>query len=225
MYKQIKNWLSCMEKADKSGAKVNSLVRLMAKHASWKEVYGLWSKMIKPKADDRSADAQMYRVLTERLLTPEQPVLSKQFAFDNLGEFVQVPNNATAAEIKSAVKEHFVGVPMYVIEKSRKFRGIAVTADLVLAGVCVAYAPAEVIKDRADELGLKLLTREESVVANKVVLQLDTMAKAAGVPSLKHCFGWLIESDRSDYDAYSLDRPEHYWQCHPKESTYLVLKY
>lgn len=225
MYKQIQKWLLRMEKTDKSGAKISALMKMAVRYASWQEVYDFWSKLVRPTDADTSNDAQMYRMMQNRLLTPEWPVLGKQFVFDNLGEFVQVPNNATPAQIKSVVKEHFIGTPMYVLEKSRRFRGIALTPDLVLAGISSAYAPAETVKEKVDELGLKLLTKEESQAANKALPQLDYMLQAAGVPRLSHCFGWLVNGSEGEYRAYSLNRSDYGWQCHPEESIYLVVKY
>jgi hypothetical protein len=148
MYKQIQDWLLRMEKTDKSETKITAFMKMAVRYASWQEVYDFWSKLTRPALDDASNDAKMYRMMQNRLLTPEWPVLGKQFIFDNLGEFVQVPNNATPAQIKDAVKEHFIGTPMYVLEKSRRFRGVALTSDLVLAGISSAYAPAKVVQDK-----------------------------------------------------------------------------
>ena len=225
MYKQVQDWLLRMEKTDKSETKITAFMKMAVRYASWQEVYDFWSKLTRPALDDASNDAKMYRMMQNRLLTPEWPVLGKQFIFDNLGEFVQVPNNATPAQIKDAVKEHFIGTPMYVLEKSRRFRGVALTSDLVLAGISSAYAPAKVVQDKVDELDLKLLTKEESRTANKALPQLDYMLQAAGVPCLSHCFGWLVSGNDGKYKAYSLNRLDYGWRCHPDESIYLVVKY
>lgn len=224
MYKQIHNWLLRMEKTDKSEQKITALMKMAVRYASWHEVYGFWSKLVKPADDNKSNDAQMYRMMQNRLLTPEWPILGKQFVFDNLGEFVQVPNNATPAQIKAKVKEHFVGIPMFVLERSRKFRGIALTADLVFAGVSAAYAPSEAVKEKAEELGLQLLTKEESLIVNKALSQLDYMLKAADVPCLNHCFAWLIDN-KDRYESYTIHNPERISYCYPEESVYLVVKY
>lgn len=95
---------------------------------------------------------------------------------------------------------------------------------MVFAGVSAAYAPSEAVKEKAEELGLQLLTKEESLIVNKALSQLDYMLKAADVPCLSRCFAWLIDN-KDRYESYTIHNPERISYCYPEESVYLVVKY
>ena len=119
----------------------------------------------------------------------EQPILSSEFLVSQAANIIEVENGVERETIKDVVSSMPVSVPMYVVERCGKFRGFALTPQLILAGVtATAFFPYAVL-EMAGEMNVSLLTREETRVVEKNLQCLLSMMSKVDVPYLTKMSG------------------------------------
>lgn len=203
--------------------------QVFAEKAGWREVYDVRRSFV-PRAYGPYADHDMAvcDLLSERLFRMEQPILSPEFLASQATNIIEVENGADRETIKDVVSSMPVSVPMYVIERCGRFRGFALTPQLILAGVTATAFRPYVVLEMAEEMNVSLLTREETGVVEKNLQCLLDMMSKIDVPLLYEK-EWMLLPDENgvragSFETYNLRHSKRFGFLEHDDFSVLVAK-
>lgn len=137
-------------------------------------------------------DKQVEELLRRRLLRIEQPVLSAKLIKRFSDRIITVADDAASSEVYAAVREQYAGRLCYVIEKSGRLRGFALSSVLVIAGITPVNMFAKDIQSAAAKCNLRLTAEDDVPYIMSCRDELSAMMNEAGVPDFDGVFRWLL---------------------------------
>ena len=97
-----------------------------------------------------------------------------------------------SSEVYAAVREQYAGRLCYVIEKSGRLRGFALSSVLVIAGITPVNLFAKDIQSAAAKCNLRLTAEDDVPYIMSCRDELSAMMNEAGVPDFDGVFRWLL---------------------------------
>lgn len=159
----------------------------------WSFVYEAWINwMIRGYEPYADHDKQVEELLRRRLLRIEQPVLSAKLIKRFSDRIITVADDAASSEVYAAVREQYAGRLCYVIEKSGRLRGFALSSVLVITGITPVNLFAKDIQSAAAKCNLRLTAEDDVPYIMSCRDELSAMMNEAGVPDFDGVFRWLL---------------------------------
>lgn len=206
-----------LESADKIPTREDSVsewVQYINTH-SWKDVLHLRAKFVMRAGSQK--DEEIWHMMCQKLMQIEQPIVSVDFISEHKDRIIWVDSYSSKLRVKDAVAQKYSAInkPCFVVEKSGKLYGFALSENLVIAGIsAIDVFPHAAVK-KVMSLGLNFLTREDSTVVETNFFELNQMMIAANVPEV--CSQWMIVSEG---EKFPKDPYEGYDTRHPNRFTY-----
>ena len=194
-----------------------------AEKANWKKVYEAFQDfMPRGYAPYKDHDQQVLDVLRKHLFTIKFPICRVSENINHL----EVPNGIGVDNLKDLVNDTERDYPYLIVEKSGRYRGIALSQNLIFAGVCwIPAMPKEVIR-KAKELKLEFLTREDSKLMEQHFNEIDELLKAVGAPTVSDLSSWMVApvAAHAPYVVWQLSRRDRKGEIGETTPTYLLVK-
>ena len=174
-----------------------------AEKANWKNVYEAWQNFL-PRGYDpyKEHDRKVLEILRKRLFCIEYPICHVSEKINHL----EVPNGIGSASLKALVKDTERDYPYLIVEKSGRYRGIALSPDLIFVGMCwISVSISEAVQ-KARELKLDFLTREDSEVIEKYFKETNDLLDCIGAPTFREVFWWCVAplASHAPYEIWKL---------------------
>lgn len=187
--------------------------RRFVQQEDWTLIYAVYCHFV-PRADVPywEHNRAIHELLCERLLGFEYPVLPEWFLTKNKPLIIWVNDNAAVEQVKSKVRNCYAekSSPWYVVEKSGRLRGFALSADLIIAGVTPIAVFPHYLLETVERLGVSLLSRADSRFVEKYRPALIAQMREAEVPSLEKVCFWMLALKKGQagdpYECYDLER-------------------
>lgn len=191
--------------------------------AHWREVFNAFQDFIpRGYTPYKEHDKQVMDLLSSRLFRIEFPVSKLPFGVNLL----RVDNEIENLDLKALVKVTKKQYPYVIVEKNGRYRGIALTPDFILAGVCWFSAMPKTVIKRARELKLEFLTREDSKVVEQYFNEVDELLEVVGAPTISDLRCWLVApvASHAPYEVWQLSRRDRKGYIGEKTPTYMLAK-
>lgn len=227
-HKKNANKQDTLEKSDNFPTKEDSLEcwkNFITTH-SWKEVIQLKSQFIPLLGSEK--DDEIWRLLCNRLILIEQPIVSDYFIKENKDKIIWVDCQVSNQMVKNVVAQKYPSInkPCFVLETSGKLRGFALNKELIIAGVsAIAVFPFAAVK-KVMSLNLSFLNKEESSVVEENFHCLTQMMTQASVPTCDS--DWMIINDGpipyDPYIGYDIKHPNRFTYYEHDDCTVIFAK-
>ncbi len=191
--------------------------------AHWKDVYEAWQNFL-PRGYEpyKEHDQKVLKVLRRRLFGIEYPICHVSEKINHL----EVADGISSAQLKNLVKTTTKAYPYLIVEKSGRYRGIALSPDLIFVGMCwLSVSVAEAIQ-KAKELNLAFLTREDSAVMEQYFQQTNELLDCINAPTFRETIGWLVAplAAQAPYEIWKLSNKNRYGTIDDNCPTHLFVK-
>lgn len=145
----------------------------------------------------------VYSILKRRCERLEYPVLGKSFMEENSNRICIVPDDSSRGEVKVLAERSEKEYPFYVVEQSGKFRGIAVTYGLVLAGVLNRFCVAQKEQKLQDVNLSESLSLKDFGFLTSLQDEVSKMLQEAGLEPLQGRYWYRSDGSAGVWDIHS----------------------
>ncbi len=193
----------------------------------WSIIRQLLNKFV-PRVNDKQDDA-ILKILRERLRNIETPILSNAFINNHGHEIIWVKDGYDATAIKEVVSLAWTAYnkPCFVVAKSRKLIGFALSQNLIIVGATAVAFKAKTVMETVQAWSLSLLTRDDSETVETFFFKLNHMMKVAQVPRVDF-YDWILQpqNDRnhSPYEGFDIQHENRYTYYGGADYTNILVK-
>lgn len=194
---------------------------------NWSIIRQLLNKFV-PRVNDKQDEA-ILKILRERLRNIETPVLSNAFINNHGHEIIWVKDGEDTTAIKEVVSLSWLAYnkPCFVVAKSRKLIGFALSQNLIIVGATAVAFKAKTVMDTVQAWSLSLLTRDDSETVETSFFKLNHMMKVAQVPRIDF-YDWMLQpqNDRnhSPYEGFDIQHEKRYTHYSGADYTNILVK-
>ncbi len=175
----------------------------------WPIVYKAWNDFSPRGYEPYTVhDKEVGNLLWTRLFRIEQPILGRGFLKRHSRQIIFVDCDVDSETIKENVRQAYIGVPQYVVEKNGKLRGFCLSSELIVAGITLVLLPVSEMQREVRKRNLFLTNQDDAIRITLCRNKLSQMMKKAGVPSFSGVYYWIIKTSLGGDEEFQIWRPD-----------------